>query len=1557
MFQSDNSLDNSGGDIFQSDNSSDDSSLDFQDNSELLLGDSSQSELDISKGNIEIDDNMISGFDKEGNEVNVPNSAGYVITGSTTTYTIKVKGGAHNITLNGVEIRVNKCAFQVDNATVNLTLAENTRNTLDSSSSVSYAGLQINTASMLTISGEGELIAAGSTNGAGIGGGSNGTGGTITIEGNARVTATGGTNSAGIGGGSNGSGGTVTIKGNATVTATGGFNGAGIGGGSNGDSGDILVAESAFVDATSRGCAAIGGGSNEGVQSIIFNGNVVVFTHSSGNRFIGPGGIAGPQGIVSKIQGVIFEGDKGTVYGTVSAPVSFIIPAGSTMTVPENSILNIPDGKSVTNNGNIENKGQIIGSGEIVNSGVINDYSGHVSVNLSGQGALNKSVVVDVTIKNSISNPITEAIYGDVITIHASIWDSVQNTEASAGTVVFKSGTNRLDTQSVSQGIAVSSQINLTGPMWKPGNYTIWAEYSGGTGLLSNTASQLLTIKKAERTISLSGSPSMNGTDVTLNTAVLSKGENDGRIQYGYSLTKDSQTVANWQASPVFTGLESGKTYYFFASVSEGTYYEKAVSSELEVTIPIYEGIWVNNVDLLQDADHTITCGNGTASFDPGTNVLTLKNARIDRHYESPISGVYTYPFIWLNTMTDCTIVLEGDNHIGVTGDSSRDAIMAQCNLTIKGPGSLTIESGGKNLIKEFIGIHTVNANIIIQDTSIIMKNHAADTQEGTNFFSGVFAQQTGKVIISNTMLDITDYNMGMGNGGASIEIKNDSKIFIRVKEPSFQPTFGIVGLDIAVRQSDLNYDLLGTEKNFTAIIGNSSVMLDGAHIDAVLGVDNEFNSINSLGKLTVKNGCDIDVRSCYPPLYGETGIDIEDSKIKAVSTIDSAVFTKGTLTISGKTEIEANAYKFCALQSHGDMTIKGGKIKALSTNDSAIYTKGRLEISGETEIEAEAQGFCALQSDGDMTIKDGRIQALSPNDSAIFTKSRLEIIGTPDIKANGFYRALQANGDMKVSGGKIEAISIDNIAIRSRGMLSITGGEIYAKGKTGYAAIAAQNVRTASEDAVLRINADMMVEKNGAWPTFSDWTYYEPNKETRSWSAFIPREAEKLEVQDGAMLNASTEVWLAAGCTVIFDVNGGTGTNTTVKVYPGNKVTPPSVSPARPGYYLAGWSAENGSDFDITSTPVSRDMTLYAKWAVASNVSYYTITASAGEHGTITPSGSISVREYTDQTFTFTPEEGYEAAEVLVDGKKVQTGDFYKFERVTAGHTISVSFLKKVPEDYPDGTVAKPDGSFVTPDGVVILPDGTVILNDKDKTELKPDSDGNVAVVNKDGTVTVQDGSVRNPDGTYVRPAKPKIKTVQVRGNRVDISLNERTAGAAGYDYVISPNPNCIKDKDYTRVNKNVLLTNTSMFYVQQDTYYAYCHSWLRGSDGKKVFSQWSKAYEFTVSDYTPEAPAVISTANPKKGVVVVTVSVPEGAKGFDVILGRSVKKVNGEKRPVDYGTDVQKNRNSTLKTVTFRNVKPGTVYAALHSYTRAKKTNIKVFSPWSASRKITVK
>ena len=257
----------------------------------------------------------------------------------------------------------------------------------------------------------------------------------------------------------------------------------------------------------------------------------------------------------------------------------------------------------------------------------------------------------------------------------------------------------------------------------------------------------------------------------------------------------------------------------------------------------------------------------------------------------------------------------------------------------------------------------------------------------------------------------------------------------------------------------------------------------------------------------------------------------------------------------------------------------------------------------------------------------------------------------------------------------------------------------------------------------------------------------------------------------------------------------------------------------------------------------------------------------------------------------------------------------------------------------------------------------------DGDKVTVKC---GRVDVETSEYTVEQKDGKVtvtakkdsKNYTGSKTidaatqdqKPAAPMISNVKVVGNKATVILSGESEGAAGYDYVISTDRDCITSKDYASVNKNQVKTNTTFEYVGQETYYAYCHAWKRDENGKKVFSDWSNAYPFVVSAITPSQP-VITSVKAKGTTVTVTYTKTSNADGYDVVLGTSAKKVNGEIRPVEYGKLVKKNIKGNVVTATFKNVKKGTYYAGLHAFNRTSEDGKKVFSQWSNVKKVTVK
>lgn len=126
--------------------------------------------------------------------------------------------------------------------------------------------------------------------------------------------------------------------------------------------------------------------------------------------------------------------------------------------------------------------------------------------------------------------------------------------------------------------------------------------------------------------------------------------------------------------------------------------------------------------------------------------------------------------------------------------------------------------------------------------------------------------------------------------------------------------------------------------------------------------------------------------------------------------------------------------------------------------------------------------------------------------------------------------------------------------------------------------------------------------------------------------------------------------------------------------------------------YVLKDIDLKSNEMLNLTANPVTATYT------------QYTITATAGDNGSISPAGA-SVYRGDDQTFTITPNEGYEVADVLVDGSSVGAVSTYTFENVTGNHTISVTFKPKVVTHTITATAGS-NGS-ITPSGAVTVTDG----------------------------------------------------------------------------------------------------------------------------------------------------------------------------------------------------------------------------------------------------------
>ena len=231
----------------------------------------------------------------------------------------------------------------------------------------------------------GKIVAEPNDYNAGIGGSKDKDGGSIKITGGEVYARS--KSGAGIGGGYEGAGGSIKITGGKVYARS--KSGAGIGGGYDGAGGSIKITGGKVNANSDDSGAGIGGGSYAAGGSIKITGGKV-YTNSAPNAGAGigagKGGAAGsfstgPDGKAiikankgisdtsdeANWKGIIFQNNRGKVYGEQELSYDFDIGGGHILEIPQGSKLTIPQGKTLglvntaklQNNGILENNGKI----------------------------------------------------------------------------------------------------------------------------------------------------------------------------------------------------------------------------------------------------------------------------------------------------------------------------------------------------------------------------------------------------------------------------------------------------------------------------------------------------------------------------------------------------------------------------------------------------------------------------------------------------------------------------------------------------------------------------------------------------------------------------------------------------------------------------------------------------------------------------------------------------------------------------------------------------------------------------------------------------------------------------------------------------------------------------------------------------------------------------------------------------------------------------------------------------------------------------------------------
>ena len=245
-----------------------------------------------------------------------------------------------------------------------------------------------------------------------------------------------------------------------------------------------------------------------------------------------------------------------------------------------------------------------------------------------------------------------------------------------------------------------------------------------------------------------------------------------------------------------------------------------------------YYDLYVNGERFTSD-NLAIECGEGTATYDPATQTLTLDNASITNALGS--GGIYS------GLTSDLNIVLQGENRI--TFDDNM-GVMATGNIEFSGSGSLTIDVAGETRD----GISAVGSVSVCGTTLSI------------NAPGGIGVASDGSVSVDNAKL--TSHALYAGIDAINLTIENGSVVDILATENNCNAAFissrgGTTGGNLSVSNSKVV-----AKSPFPGLFAEGNLTIDGGSVQSTSTVD---SALWASGDLTVKGGAKVTLGGVYP--------------------------------------------------------------------------------------------------------------------------------------------------------------------------------------------------------------------------------------------------------------------------------------------------------------------------------------------------------------------------------------------------------------------------------------------------------------------------------------------------------------------------------------------------------------------------------------------------------------------------------------------------------------------------------------------------------------------
>ena len=260
----------------------------------------------------------------------------------------------------------------------------------------------------------------------------------------------------------------------------------------------------------------------------------------------------------------------------------------------------------------------------------------------------------------------------------------------------------------------------------------------------------------------------------------------------------------------------------------------------------------------------SITCGEGTASYDPNTKTLTLNNATITNGGKSDESPKYGIRVVG---DTDLTIKLSGTNSItldnggGIFADGSSD------NYNIIGDGKLTINV-------KWDALYTLNGNISISE--------GAELDITSVKGCGITSYNKGKLSIDGAKVAVSSYYTAAS--AKELVIKNNSEVVLIASADQFNAVY--MGDENGAGKIEIINSKVEATSYYPALFTEGDLTVNGGEVKCTSTAD---GAIWTRGNILIKGGAKVTTYSEYP-MGGNGSFTVEEAEIDAKNTNENNI-------------------------------------------------------------------------------------------------------------------------------------------------------------------------------------------------------------------------------------------------------------------------------------------------------------------------------------------------------------------------------------------------------------------------------------------------------------------------------------------------------------------------------------------------------------------------------------------------------------------------------------------------------------------------------------------